>query len=86
MRSIVEEAGKMISRVIGDDVELSLQFGDLPDLVRIDHGQMTQVLINLAVNARDAMPRGGALTIRTRTEDDAGGRVVVLSSETPGPG
>ena len=47
---------------------------------------MTQVLINLAVNARDAMPRGGVLTIRTRIEDDAGGRAVVLEFKDTGTG
>ena len=86
MRSIVEEAGKMINRVIGDDVELSLLLGEGPDSVKVDQGQMSQVLINLAVNARDAMPNGGRLTIRTRTEDNTGGHDVILEVRDTGVG
>jgi PAS domain S-box-containing protein len=65
LNPLVEEAGKMLSRVIPETIQLDFQCD--PDLgfVRADKGQLHQVLTNLAVNARDAMQMGGRLTIRT---------------------
>lgn len=63
---IIIEVSHLLRRLIGANIELSLVHGaELPP-VRVDEGQMEQVLINLAVNARDAMPDGGKLTIETR--------------------
>jgi nitrogen-specific signal transduction histidine kinase len=58
---------KMLRRLIGEDVTLGTDFAADPSWVKVDPGQLEQVVMNLAVNARDAMPRGGRLTIRTRS-------------------
>ncbi|MFN8619748.1 MAG: PAS domain S-box protein [Chloroflexota bacterium] len=55
----------LVRRLIGEQVELVLRLGARHDRVRLDPSQLDQVLLNLAVNARDAMPRGGRLTIET---------------------
>ncbi len=62
---LVANMGKMLTRLIGEDVSLSLSLATEPELVEADQGQIEQVVMNLAVNARDAMPRGGQLTIET---------------------
>jgi len=62
---VVRDLSKMLRRLLGEDVRLSLHLADELDPVVADRGQVEQVLINLAVNARDAMPRGGELTLRT---------------------
>ncbi len=63
---IITQLNKMLQRMIGEDIEiLTLPDNDLWNL-KIDPGQIEQVIINLVVNARDAMPAGGKLTISTR--------------------
>jgi CheY-like chemotaxis protein len=61
----VDQTQKLLKRLIGEDIDLAMQFGAAPSVVHIDPGQLEQVLMNLAVNARDAMPTGGKLTIET---------------------
>jgi len=63
LRTLVAGAGSMLSRMIGEDIALDTRLDGEPCLVEVDPGQLEQVLLNLAANARDAMPDGGTLTI-----------------------
>jgi two-component system cell cycle sensor histidine kinase/response regulator CckA len=65
LNSVVEEMGKLLPRLIGEDVELVIRPHTNLGSIRADAGQMEQVIMNLAVNARDAMPNGGKLLIET---------------------
>ncbi|HJS32833.1 MAG TPA: ATP-binding protein [Alphaproteobacteria bacterium] len=64
----LSELSHLLRRLIGENIELKMVHGRDLHLVRVDQGQLEQVIINLAVNARDAMPRGGQVTIRTQNE------------------
>ncbi len=65
LTDVLTELSHLLRRLIGAHIDLSLEHGTDLGLVRADQGQMEQVLINLAVNARDAMPGGGKLSVRT---------------------
>src|SRR6185295_1215982 len=56
---------KMVRRLIGEDIELTTLFEEDAGNIKADPGQIEQVVLNMAINARDAMPSGGKLTIRT---------------------
>jgi two-component system, cell cycle sensor histidine kinase and response regulator CckA len=74
LNDLILNVEKLLRRLIGEDIDLTASLAPALGLVKVDPGQIEQVLMNLAVNARHAMPNGGRLTIETRD--------VVLSADT----
>jgi two-component system cell cycle sensor histidine kinase/response regulator CckA len=66
LNTIVEEMAKMLPPLLGEDIELRTSLAPMLGSVKADRGQIEQVIMNLAVNARDAMPGGGRLSIETK--------------------
>jgi PAS domain S-box-containing protein len=77
-----EQTGKLLRRTIGSRIRLNFELAPEPLTIEIDPSHLEQVITNLAINARDAMPSGGAITVATRR--DQGG--VVLSVTDTGTG
>ena len=76
LNEVIRSLGEMVRRLIGEDILLTFALEDGIGTVNADPGEMHQVLLNLVVNARDAMPRGGRLTIATsavRIDDASSG-------------
>ncbi len=97
LNTVVADMHEMLRRLIGEDIELLICRSPSLGNVKVEHRQMQQVIMNLAVNARDAMPRGGKLTLDTMNVDldDAGevgrlafkpGSYVMLSVSDTGEG
>ena len=75
------DTDRMLRRLIGEDIELQCNATDEPAIVGVDSSQLESILVNLAVNARDAMPGGGKLTIDfafVTLNDDSAGQFVGL--------
>jgi CheY-like chemotaxis protein len=79
INALVRESQGMLERVIGEDVELTVRLDPEAWIIRADRGQIHQVLMNLVVNSREAMPSGGVLTIETRNMTQAAGEFLRLS-------
>lgn len=84
LNAVLEQMSDILRRLIGEDIRFELHTEPGLPPVLADRSQIEQVILNLAANARDAMPRGGRLTLRTRTVD--GGRAVVLEASDTGCG
>jgi PAS domain S-box-containing protein len=69
LNGVLEKFQPVLRRTMGEDCEVIFRLKPSPLLVKADLGQLEQVLLNLALNARDAMPRGGTLSIETWTTD-----------------
>jgi len=85
LNDVVHRMDKMLRRVIGEDIELRWTAEPALGRVRIDPGQIEQVLMNLAVNARDAMPAGGKLLLETANIELDAGYAQTHVGVTPGP-
>jgi len=69
LNEVVEDMGRLLPRLIGEDIDLEIRTAKNLGAIKADASQMEQVIMNLVVNARDAMPNGGRLLIETSNED-----------------
>lgn len=84
LNEIVSAMKSMLARLLGEDIELTLLMPRKVGRVRADPGQIEQVLMNLAINARDAMPDGGKLTLKTANAQLDGAYAATHLGVTPG--
>jgi PAS domain S-box-containing protein len=85
LNDVVADSGKMLSRLIGGDVEIVAHLDPGLGSVVVDPSQVSQVLMNLAINARDAMPDGGRIVIETSNTDLDEGYAAQHAGVEPGP-
>lgn len=84
LNDVVNNMTKMLGRILGEDIALQMSYWPEPALVRADAGMLEQVLLNLAVNSRDAMPRGGQLSVSIAVEDLKAAQVRDQAHARPG--
>jgi len=81
---LLDESVNMLRRLIGEDIEVKVNLSESLWAIEADAGQMVQVMMNLCVNARDAMPQGGDLTLTTRNVTVEAGDQSINAYITPG--
>ena len=84
LNELVSQSKGMLERLLGEDIELITRLAPGLGLVMADPGQMHQILMNIAVNARDAMPGGGTLTVETANVEVDHGYAGLASDAVPG--
>ena len=84
LNDIVKDVWQLLTRIIGEDVQLKIACAEKPLTIFADSVQVEQVLMNLAANARDAMPNGGSLIIETEDREIDEGSIHALGIGTPG--
>jgi signal transduction histidine kinase/ActR/RegA family two-component response regulator len=85
LNTVVSDTQRLLARLIGDNIDLVVALPGSPLPVDADPGQLEQVIINLATNARDAMPAGGRLTIETEAVEVAAADPTLVPPLRPGP-
>jgi signal transduction histidine kinase len=85
LNQIVSGMETMLQRIIGDDISVGIRLDPALAAVEADRAQLERVILNLAANARDAMPNGGVLTIETANVDVDEGQVTTHGDGSPGP-
>ena len=84
LREIVENLAKLVRRILGEDIQLATSIPPVPVILRADPGMVEQAILNLAVNARDAMPDGGTLRIAVEAVEVGAAYVREHAGATPG--
>ena len=85
LNTVVAGAEKLLQRLIGEDIELLVVLNPALGRIKADAGQLEQIIMNLAVNARDAMPPGGKLTIETSNVEIDEEYAALHPATRPGP-
>src|SRR6266576_115280 len=85
LNSVTADTKRLVQRLIGEDVTVRFNPGSGLGLVRADRGQLLQIIMNLAVNSRDAMAEGGAFTIETANVELDASEARLNPGALPGP-
>jgi PAS domain S-box-containing protein len=84
LKDVVENITKMLQRTLGEQFELQFKFSDKPLAIHADPGMIDQILLNLTVNARDAMPKGGRIIIETKAVEFDEVTAIQTAKASPG--
>jgi two-component system, cell cycle sensor histidine kinase and response regulator CckA len=86
LNEVISAMRPLLRRLIGENIELVMELAANPSLVKMDPAQLEQIVLNLALNARDALPAGGTITIYTRNCQERDGRTIELEVDDTGIG